>query len=176
MTKRRALTTALTLALAASSLSGFYAPLRARQQSTDRTRAIGKKLKCMCGACQDTAATCSHPGSTFSGPCLASAKGMLETINQHIAKGESDDLILQSFVQQYGPEVLIEPPADSAIGRVAWAMPAVYLLLGTVLVIFVISRWRKRAKQTVPGGPAVHAISREALEQARRRVAQETED
>lgn len=176
MTKRRALTSALTLTLAASSLSGFHAPLRAQQQSTERRRTIGKKLKCMCGACQDSSAMCSHPGSEFSGPCLASAKGMLETIDQHVAKGESDDLILQSFVQQYGPEVLIEPPTNSAIGQVAWAMPTVYLLLGTGLVIFVISRWRKRAPHVAAGGGPVAAISPEVLEQARRRVAQETQD
>lgn len=150
-------------------------PMRA-QQTSERTRAIGKKLKCMCRGCQDTAATCYHVGGSFSGPC-DTAKGMLKTIDERIAKGDSDDLILQSFVQQYGQEVYIEPP-HSGIGRVAWAMPAAYLVLGTGLVIFVISRWRKRAPQAaaVSSAPSVRAISPEALERARRRVAQDTED
>jgi cytochrome c-type biogenesis protein CcmH/NrfF len=174
MTKRRAFTTALSLALAATSLSGFRAPLRAQQQNMDRTHLIGKRLKCMCGGCQDTATTCYHVGGEFSGPC-ATAKAMLKTIDERVGKGDSDDLILQSFVQQYGQEVYIEPP-HSGIGRVAWAMPTVYLLLGTGLVIVVISRWRKRAPLSAAGSSSVSAISPAVLEQARRRVAQETED
>jgi cytochrome c-type biogenesis protein CcmH/NrfF len=155
--------------------SGLVAlPVRA-QQTSDRARAIGKKLKCMCRGCQDTAATCYHTGAAFSGPC-DTAKGMLKVIDERLAKGDSDDLILQSFVQQYGQEVYIEPP-HSGIGSVAWAMPTVYLVLGTGLVVLVISRWRKRTPQPAPpSGAAVAAISAEDLERARRRVAQETED
>jgi cytochrome c-type biogenesis protein CcmH/NrfF len=145
------------------------------QQTSERGRAIGKKLKCMCRGCQDTAATCYHTGAAFSGPC-DTAKGMLKTIDERITKGDSDDLILQSFVQQYGQEVYIEPP-HSGIGSVAWAMPTVYLVLGTGLVVFVISRWRKRTPQTATvSGPSVAAISSEELERARCRVARETED
>jgi cytochrome c-type biogenesis protein CcmH len=143
----------------------------------NRTHQIGKKLKCMCRMCNDTAATCSHVGGAFSGPCEASAKGMLKKIDQQVARGDSDDLILQSFVQEYGQVVLMEPPR-SGVGRVAWAMPVVYLLVGGVIVVLVISRWRKRpapAAQT-PGAPSGSRISPELLEHARRRVAEETED
>ena len=156
------------------AMNSLAIPLRA-QQTSERARTIGKKLKCMCRGCEDTAATCYHTGAAFSGPC-DTAKGMLKTIDERITKGDSDDLILQSFVQQYGQEAYIEPP-HSGIGSVAWAMPTVYLLVGTALVIFVISRWRKRAPQpATASGPAVAAISPEELERARRRVAQETED
>lgn len=156
-------------------LLGLLAIPMSAQQTSERARTIGKKLKCMCRGCQDTAATCYHTGAAFSGPC-DTAKGMLKTIDERITKGDSDDLILQSFVQQYGQEVYIEPP-HSGIGSVAWAMPTVYLLVGTGLVIFVISRWRKRAPQpATASGPAVAAISPEELERARRRVAQDTED
>jgi cytochrome c-type biogenesis protein CcmH/NrfF len=171
MIVRRFLATTAVIAIAMSST-----PLRlGAQQTSERGRAIGKKLKCMCRGCQDTAATCYHTGAAFSGPC-DTAKGMLKTIDERIAKGDSDDLILQSFVQQYGQEVFIEPPR-SGIGGLAWAMPTIYLVLGTALVIFVISRWRKRGPQTATAsGPSGAAISREELERARRRVAQETED
>lgn len=172
MTKSRRLAAAMAFGMAMSSLLLLSA---GAQQTSERTRAIGKKLKCMCRGCQDTAATCYHVGGAFSGPC-DTAKAMLKTIDERITKGDSDDLILQSFVQQYGQEVYIEPP-HSGIGRVAWAMPVAYLVVGTGLVIFVIRRWRKRAPQTATAsGPSVAAISPEVLEQARRRVAQETED
>ena len=142
----------------------------------DRAHQIGKKLKCMCGGCNDTAATCYHVGGAFSGPC-DTAKGMLKKIGQRIAGGDSDDLIVQGFVQEFGQVALIEPP-HSGIGRLAWAMPAIYLAAGGLLVVFVISRWRTRptrATQTA-GGPPAAGISPELLEDARRRVAQETED
>src|SRR5579864_5658288 len=142
----------------------------------DRAHQIGKKVKCMCGGCNDTAATCYHVGGAFSGPC-DTAKGMLKKIDQQIARGDSDDLIVQTFVQEYGQVALIEPP-HSGIGRVAWAMPVLYLVAGGILVLFVISRWRKRparAMQTA-GASTATGISAERLENARRRVAQETED
>src|SRR6266851_7669924 len=142
----------------------------------DRAHQIGKKLKCMCGGCNDTAVTCYHVGGAFSGPC-GTAKGMLKKIEQQVTRGDSDDLIVQSFVQEYGQVALIEPP-HSGIGRVAWAMPVVYLVVGGILVVFVISRWRKRpapAAQTA-GASSAAGISPELLEHARRRVAQETED
>jgi len=142
----------------------------------DRAHQIGKKVKCMCGGCNDTAATCYHVGGAFSGPC-DTAKGMLKKIDQQIARGDSDDLIVQTFVQEYGQVALIEPP-HSGIGRVAWAMPVLYLVAGGILVLFVISRWRKRparAMQTA-GASTATGISAERLESARRRVAQETED
>jgi cytochrome c-type biogenesis protein CcmH len=172
----RSIVVRLMAATAAIAIALGYAavPLNA-QQTSERTRTIGKKLKCMCRGCQDTAATCYHTGAAFSGPC-ETAKGMLRTIDERVVKGDSDDLILQSFVQQYGQEVYIEPP-HSGIGSVAWAMPTVYLVLGTGLVIFVISRWRKRIPQTAAvAGPSVAAISPEELERARRRVAEDTED
>jgi cytochrome c-type biogenesis protein CcmH/NrfF len=102
---------------------------------------------------------------------------MLKKIDQQVARGESDDLIVQSFVQELGQVVLIEPP-HTGIGRLAWAMPVVYLLGGGILVLFVISRWRKRPAPAVltAGSSSVPGFSTELLERARRRVAQDTED
>jgi cytochrome c-type biogenesis protein CcmH/NrfF len=163
----------LVSVLTAASAALFVFPTRAQD---DRAHQVGKKLKCMCGGCNDTAATCYHVGGAFSGPC-DTAKGILKKIDQRIAQGDSDDLIVQGFVQEFGQVALIEPP-HSGIGRLAWAMPAIYLVVGGLLVVFVISRWRKRpmrATQT-PGAAPSAGISPELLEHARRRVAQETED
>ena len=38
-------------------------------QQTERTREVGKKVRCMCGGCNDSASTCYHVGGEFSGPC-----------------------------------------------------------------------------------------------------------
>jgi cytochrome c-type biogenesis protein CcmH/NrfF len=170
---RRLAAALLVFALTAASAVLFVFPTRAQD---DRAHQVGKKLKCMCGGCNDTAATCYHVGGAFSGPC-DTAKGMLKKIDQRIAQGDSDDLIVQGFVQEFGQVALIEPP-HSGIGRLAWAMPAVYLIVGGFLVVFLISRWRKRPTPAMqPAGASSPAnISADLLEHARRRVAQETED
>jgi cytochrome c-type biogenesis protein CcmH/NrfF len=167
---------AAAFVICAATISSAGVLLTTRAQD-DRAHQVGKKVKCMCGGCNDSAGTCFHVGGAFSGPC-DKAKAMLKKIDQQIAQGDSDDLIVQSFVQEYGQVVLTEPP-HSGFGSVAWAMPVLYLVVGTILVVLVILRWCKREAPamrlaTVAGAAA--AISPEALESARRRVAQETED
>lgn len=100
---------------------------------------------------------------------------MLKELNQAVARGDSEDVITQAFVQEFGTKVYAEPP-KSGLSLVAWVLPSVYLLGGTLLVVFIIARWRSRIHlQTVPvGGPS--GISAEDLERARRRVARDTED
>jgi cytochrome c-type biogenesis protein CcmH len=147
-------------------------------QQSERTREVGKKVRCMCGGCNDSASTCYHVGGEFSGPC-GQAKAELKTIDDKVLKGDSDDSILQSFVQQYGTEVYVEPP-KRGLSLVAWMLPSIYLVLGTVVVIFVISRWRSRVHHgltpAAAGGGSHPRISAAELEQARQRVARETED
>src|ERR1700740_2523067 len=81
----------------------------ASAQDTPRGKALGKRVLCMCGGCEDSAGLCNHPGGTFSGPC-ETARGMQKDLDAHVNKGESDDQILQAMVEQYGPTVLVEPP------------------------------------------------------------------
>jgi cytochrome c-type biogenesis protein CcmH/NrfF len=101
---------------------------------------------------------------------------MLRKVDQHIAKGETDEQILQAFVQEYGSAVYAEPP-KSGFSLVAWAMPSVYLLIGAVVVIFVILRWRQAAAEPETGGSAAaRGISPELLERARAQAARDTED
>ena len=145
------------------------------QQLSDRAKKIGSQLKCMCGSCSMTAAGCSHPGGEFSGPC-PTAKGMLQELDQHAAKGETDEQIMQAFVQEFGTTVYAEPP-KSGFSLVAWVMPTAYLVLGALVVIFVISRWLKRDAADVPASSApAKAVSPELLERARKLAEQETEE
>ena len=46
------------------------------------------------------------------------------------------------FVQEFGTKVYAEPP-KRGLSLVAWILPSIYLVVGTVVVIFVISRWRR---------------------------------
>jgi cytochrome c-type biogenesis protein CcmH/NrfF len=98
----------------------------------------------------------------------------LKELDGWVARGDSETVITSAFVQEFGTKVYAEPP-KSGLSLVAWSLPSVYLLLGTLLVIFVIWRWRSRAMApaTVGGAPG---LSAQDLENARRRVAEETED
>ncbi|HEY2460460.1 MAG TPA: cytochrome c-type biogenesis protein CcmH [Candidatus Acidoferrum sp.] len=174
MTKRRLSARIFLFCALPLCVTALRATVARADDQPDRTHRIGKKLKCMCGGCNDTAATCYHVGGNFSGPCGV-ATGMLKEIDQQIDRGDSDDLILQFFTQKYGSVVNIEPP-HTGIGRIAWAMPVVYLVVGTLLVFFIIDRWRRRsAAVAFAGAPGEH-VSPELLEHARQRVARETED
>jgi cytochrome c-type biogenesis CcmH protein len=145
-------------------------------QQLDHTHQLGMKVKCMCGGCNDSAGGCYHVGGAFSGPC-DTALGMLKKIDERIAQGNSDDLIVQSFVQEYGQAVLTEPP-HSGFGRVAWWIPALALIGGFALVLTVISRWRKHIgpEPVLAGAGTAPAISTELLDRARARAARDTED
>ncbi|MGB2899271.1 MAG: cytochrome c-type biogenesis protein CcmH [Candidatus Acidiferrum sp.] len=145
----------------------LIAPLGA-QDLSDRAKQIGGKFMCMCGVCSQVLTQCNHLG------CSTSA-GMLKELNGSLARGDSEDVITQMFVQEFGTKVYAEPP-KSGFSLVAWALPSVYLVLGTVLVVFVISRWRKHALEPVAGAGNAPAISQELLERARARAARETED
>ncbi len=145
------------------------------QKLSDRAKQVGSKIKCMCRGCEMSAAGCSHPGGAFSGMC-DTAKGMLKEVDQHIAKGDTDEQILQAFVQEYGSQVYTEPP-KSGFSLVAWVLPSVYLFVGAGVVVFVIARWRKRPSQeAVPAAGSAPGISAERLERARARAVRETQD
>jgi cytochrome c-type biogenesis protein CcmH len=154
------------LLCAAGSLPLLVAPLPA-QQPSDRAHQIGGKFMCMCG-CNQVLAQCNHVGCTVS-------TAMLKEVDQGLARGDSEDTITQAFVQEFGTKVYAEPP-HSGFSLVAWSMPAVYLAVGLVLVLFVISRWRKRPAHAVSDVADQDGISPEMLERARLRAARETQD
>ena len=155
-----------TLLCVVASLPLLVAPLPA-QQPSDRAHQIAGKFMCMCN-CNQVLSQCNHVGCTTS-------TAMLKEVDQAIARGDSEDAITQAFVQEFGTKVYAEPP-HSGFSLVAWSMPAVYLAVGLVLVLFVISKWRKRPVHAVSGAAPHSGISPEMLEQARLRAARETQD
>lgn len=116
--------------------------------SDARFQYLGHRLMCECG-CNQVLLECNHVGCPLS-------DGMRKELAAGIARGDSDSLILQSFVQKYGPTVLIAP-TTTGFNRVAWIMPYLVLILGLGLVYFVVRAWRKRpAPALADGVPHVH--------------------
>lgn len=173
MTKRaKYFFTAAALAALAASLT----PLRVRAQQGDRAKQLGAKLMCMCG-CGQVLTQCNHIGCTYLGQ-------ELKELDALVARGESDDLTLQGFVQEYGEAVLATPPAKGFNAAVWYITPAAFLL-GLAIVVGVIRMWRQRdllapaspgaAAAPTPGSAAQSALDMR-LERARRQADHETED
>lgn len=121
----------------------------------DRFGTLGHRLMCSCG-CGQVLLECNHVGCPRS-------DGMRNELAAGIERGDSDDLVLQSFVQKYGATILAAPTA-TGFNRIAWIMPFVALAFGLAVAIFFIRRWgRQRAAAT----PAP-AIANAYQEQARR--------
>ena len=135
----------------------------AQAQQTDRAKQIGKRIFCMCN-CGQILTACNHVGCTVSA-------SMLKKLDQLVARGDSDDLIVQSFVQEFGPPVDAEPPSKG-IGRIAWFVPAIALLAGFGIVIVIVVRWTRRPAVA----PAAPNVSGETLARARERADLETNE
>jgi cytochrome c-type biogenesis protein CcmH len=133
-------------------------------QSTERAKQLGAGMMCMC-SCAQILTACNHVGCTVSAT-------MLQQLDQRVAANSSDDLILQSFVQEYGTKVLASPPAQG-FNLLAWIIPGLAFGLGLAVVVMVIRQWRRRFELAPAGGPP---ISSDVLERAREQADRETEE
>jgi cytochrome c-type biogenesis protein CcmH/NrfF len=97
---------------------------------------------------------------------------MLKEIDQHLAKGQSEQQIIDAFVAEYGTVVYVEPP-KKGFGLVAWMMPVIYFAAGLALVIFVVRKWAVRPRSATVAGSGLPS---DALARARAQAARETED
>ena len=108
---------------------------------------------------------------------------MLKELDQHVAAGEADDLIIQDFVQEYGEKVLSSPPS-TGFNSIAWYIPGVAFALGLGIVVTLIRLWRQRdvaRVATASAAPPIAATSATEmrnikLDRARRQADQETEE
>jgi cytochrome c-type biogenesis protein CcmH len=134
-------------------------------QRSDRAKRVGDRMWCMCG-CNQILTQCNHVGCSTS-------TAMLKKLDALVERNEPDDLLIQSFVQEYGPAVLAQHEAKG-LALMGYAMPAVALLGGLAIVFVVIQHWR-RGPAAEPATGSVR-VSPERLEQARRRADAETND
>jgi cytochrome c-type biogenesis protein CcmH len=124
-----------------------------------RFKDLGHRMMCTCG-CGQVLLECNHVG------CQSSDK-MRNQLLAALDKGDNDDLILQGFVQDYGPTVIAAPTA-TGFNRVAWIMPFVALALGITFVVYVVRSWKNRPEPaladgiTIPRGPELDDYRRKA--------------
>jgi cytochrome c-type biogenesis protein CcmH len=97
---------------------------------------------------------------------------MRDELTAAVTRGDSDNNVLQWFIQTYGTTVLTVP-TEHGFNRVAWIMPYLALVLGIGLVVFIVTVWRKRPLAVHAAVPT--AVRGADLERFRNQARQETE-
>ncbi len=137
-----------------------FTMLGAGDTTAARFNDLGHKMMCTCG-CNQILLECNHVGCTVSG-------GMRDELQAGLDRGDNDNLILNSFVQKYGPTVLASP-MRGGFDDVAWIMPIAVFLLATLGTALLIRKWKLRtvAMPPTPATPGFDAV--------RDRIRKETE-
>jgi cytochrome c-type biogenesis protein CcmH len=92
---------------------------------------VGSRLRCKCGGCGDTIASCSMLQCEHSKPGK-------ERIAKMQALGMTDEQIIGAFVQDYGVDILLAPPSP-----LGWIVPYAAVLPGLALIWLFVKRYRK---------------------------------
>ena len=88
------------------------------------------EIMCDCG-CTMVLNTCS----------CGRSDAMRTRIETMIGQGSSKDEIINTFVSQYG-EIILSAPTRKGFNLVAYIAPMTIFVLGLMVVIFLIRRWR----------------------------------
>ena len=129
-----------------------------------RFNKLGHGMMCTCG-CGQILLECNHVG------CPSSDKMRNELIAA-LDRGDNNDLILQGFVQNYGPTV-IAAPTVTGFNRIAWIMPFAALALGMAFVVMVVRSWKNKPTPALADGIIVPPTGE--LDDYKRKARQETD-
>ncbi len=145
--------------------------MAATDTSDARYNKLGHRMICMCESepvafsnaglrgCRQVLLECNHPNCDTSGPM----RGQLTAALQ---KGYSDDVILQSFVQKYGANVVDQ--SSTAANKLIWTLA--FAVLISVAFVFLRKRKSRLAAAAIP--PELHDVG---IDSFRERVRRETE-
>jgi len=150
------------LAHAAFLVLAIFAFLGADNET--RFNDLGHHMMCVCG-CSQILLECNHVGCTYSDRMRGELMASLD-------KGDSDDLVLQGFVQKYGTAV-IAAPTTTGFNRVAWIMPFVALAFGFVFMVWVVRAWKNRPTPALADG--INPVRGADLEHFREQAQKETD-
>jgi len=104
---------------------------------------LGHQMMCVCG-CNQILLECNHVGCSYS-------TRMRDELTAAVTRGDSDNGVLQWFIQTYGTTVLTVP-TNRGFDRIAWIMPYFALVMGIGTVVLIAGVWRKRPP--VSSGPS----------------------
>ncbi|WP_188453327.1 cytochrome c-type biogenesis protein [Virgibacillus oceani] len=95
----------------------------------------------------DVAKEIHPPGCTDSRTAdycqLATAYDVRGEIRDLLEQGMSKTQVIDQLVQKYGERILAAPTKEG-FNLVPWILPAIAILIGSILVAFIIHRWAKK--------------------------------
>jgi cytochrome c-type biogenesis protein CcmH len=106
----------------------------------ERMRELTPKFMCVCGGCNQVLMNCNHIG-------CPSREAMLKDISKRVDQGDTNDGVVEYFIDKYGTSVLSAPPA-SGFNLTAWVMPFAALGVGLANAILFLRRFRAPAANT----------------------------
>ena len=109
-----------------------FSPARANAATASD---LSKQFICQCG-CNMVLLNCSHV------ECMA-RNTMATLIEQTLARGQSEEQIIQFFVAQYGEQVLAAPP-KRGFNLMAWTLPFTAILFGGMVICTALKKWVRR--------------------------------
>ena len=105
--------------------------------------------------------TCAVPLNHAFSP---QAERQREFIRAQIDRGLDKDQIKQALVAEFGPEVLAEPdPGERSFDVVAYAVPAIVVAAGIVVIWLALARWRRRDRAVAAPAAELSAGDSERL-------------
>jgi len=152
--------------LQAAGLALAVVILMGASDTDTRFKDLGHRMMCACG-CGQILLECNHVGCTYSDKMRDQLQAALDKGNTN-----NDDLILQGFVQEYGPTVIAAPTA-AGFDRVAWIMPFLVLALGIAFAVHIVRSWKNRPEPALADGITIPSGSE--LDEFRRKARQETD-
>ncbi len=90
-------------------------------------------------------------------PLSAQMRGIVET---RLREGWTEEQIKDSFVESYGPRVLLEPPA-SGVNLMVWVVPPAAVVLAGGLLFLALRRMSRRREHGDAEAPGLTDAERE---------------
>jgi len=143
-------------------LSALVAVLMSNIALAVTVREVASMLVCQCGCDNMIVSDCN----------CDYAEQTRALIRKKIDEGQTKDVILSDFVEQYGEKVLAAP-TKRGFNLTAWIMPFAALTVAAGVVAMIITTWVRRSQQTVERHPvSISAPSAEKYkEQLKRELA-----
>ena len=138
-----------------------------------RFQKLGDKIMCTC-SCGQMLLKCNHVGCPNSARMIGQLHDQLgdgrsgDAANAGSAKSDED--VLNFFRTEWGVTAVVEP-SQHGFELLAWILPFVGLIAGTILLMIVVTKWKRRPVEA-NSADAVHDPHLDAL---RARARQETE-
>jgi len=87
------------------------------------------------------------------------AKEMKTQIRQMLVAGKSSDEILTHFIALHGKRILAKPPV-AGFDILAYVLPVFFLLLGSVITVWILKQWHSRNQSTSNPSPPLNIDKR----------------